>query len=89
MKRTIEEWAQHIITRFGYANAHHFASYNFTDCPCIFLNRDCDDCKHKPNVTPELVLCDEANDFVIAKRNHILFIEKLKSEIVRKCLMSQ
>ncbi len=80
MKKTIDQWAIHIIKRFGRHNALRYVNFTTSDCPCVYLNIDCDGCKFSPKIDSQLVLCDAAKEFSQISDNSN-FINKLKEKI--------
>ena len=80
-KKTIKKWANHIIKRFGKLNALNFACQLYDNCPCFFLDRECEVCEYSPKIDKKLILCDAAKDFVLETDKDYIFIYKLKEKI--------
>ena len=55
MRKSNEKWVGHLLKRFGAVPMDLFGRRKWGRCPCKFLKRSCEDCKHRARLFGRLI----------------------------------
>lgn len=78
--KTVEEWADHIIEKFGKNTALIFAG-TWIKCPCILADFECDRCGYARKDDP----CVDSETWFYEVYHNDVLLKQIRKIIVEKC----